>query len=65
MERVQAAQRRVAQAAKAILVVSPAEHGSGGRVPGAIEAVERVRARRTELAGRLGGVPDPASAIEL
>jgi hypothetical protein len=63
--KVHAAQQRVARAAKAILEVSPAEHGCGGRVPGAIEAVERVRARRAELAGRLGSVLDPTSAMQL
>jgi hypothetical protein len=63
--KVQAVQGRVGRAAQAILEVSPAEHGSGGRVPGAIEAAERVHARRTELAGRLEEVPDPAPAIQL
>jgi hypothetical protein len=43
---VVAAQSRVAQAASAIIAVSPAEHGSGGPVPGADLALEAARAAR-------------------
>jgi hypothetical protein len=63
--RVQAAQRRVARAAKAIIEVSPADHGSGGKVPGATQAVQGARVRRAELAGRLGAAPDPGPAVQL
>ena len=43
---VAATQARVAQAASAIIAVSPAEHGGGGPVPGAALALEAARAAR-------------------
>lgn len=43
---VRATQARVAQAARTILELSPADHLAGGRVPGAEQAVEKAKAER-------------------
>jgi hypothetical protein len=66
---VQATQRRVAQAAKAIIGVSPASHGPGGKVPGADQAIAGARqgsidagARRAEIDHRLASGAGPAVA---
>jgi hypothetical protein len=55
---VAATQARVAQASKAILAASPAEHSSGGRVPGVAAAVEAYR-----QTGQ-GAEHDPAPAAQ-
>ncbi len=60
---VLATQRRVAQAAKTIIEVSPAEHSSGGKVPGADQALEAARARRAELTGGFSAAEEPAVAV--
>jgi antirestriction protein ArdC len=55
---IAATQARVAQAAKAILTTSPAEHSCGGRVPGVDAAVEAYRQPRQ------GPEQDPGQAAQ-
>lgn len=43
VEVLQASMSRIAQATKEVIAASPAEHGPGGRVPGAERAVERAQ----------------------
>jgi hypothetical protein len=45
-------QSRVASAAKAIIAVSPADHGTGGKAPGAEAAIAAARQRERPAAGR-------------
>ena len=61
---IQATQRRVAGAARAILEASPAEHGSGGKVPGADLATGRSRALQVHRTPDPGGAP-AVEAVEL
>jgi hypothetical protein len=56
---IQATQRRVAGAARVILEASPAEHGSGGKVPGTDLAVDGARADRGAHAPEGGVAPLP------
>lgn len=61
---IQATQRRVARAARAILEASPAEHGSGGKIPGADLATGRSRTLRVHRTPDPGGAP-AVEAVEL
>ncbi len=54
---IQTTQRRVAHAARTILEASPAEHGLGGKVPGADLATGPTRALQVHRTPDAGGAP--------
>jgi hypothetical protein len=63
-------QARVAQAAKAIIAVSPAEHIDGGKVPGADLALSAAHQldqptahRRAHIEAGVAGLTDTATAL--
>jgi len=56
---VQATQARVATAARQLIDASPAEHTTGGKVPGVQAAIAAAQQRRTELEARLAPASEP------
>jgi hypothetical protein len=59
---VQAAQARVAQAARLIINASPAAHLDGGAPPGGAELATAARARQAQASYRAAGAPSTGTA---